>query len=126
MPTVRLLGPSQRAWAHKLIDEAPAGHVMKLGAETRRDAQNRAMHGWIKAIREQDEGMRAFSPEQVKLIFLDALLSEMTFLPKLEGAGMFPAGYRSSTLTVEQFAALLTIMDEWAARHGIVLPRRED
>jgi hypothetical protein len=63
--------------------------------------------------------MAGFTPEQVKLRFLDALGHEMTFLPKLEGAGMFPVGYRSSTLTTEQFGALLTLMDEYGARHGV-------
>lgn len=121
--SVRLVGPSQRAFAHRLIDEAPDGYVMKLGEETRNDQQNRAMHGWIKVIRQHDPDMRVFTPDQCKLRFLDALGEEMAYLPKLENSGFFPVGLRSSTLTKAQFAALLTIIDGYAAARGIDLPR---
>ena len=40
MPTVRLIGPSQRAYAAKLIADAPDDYVMKLAKETRSDRQN--------------------------------------------------------------------------------------
>ena len=117
--TVRLIGDTQRAYAKRLIDEAPAGDVMKLAKETRRDAQNRKMWPMIKDIREQVPGMASFNPEQVKLRFLDALGTEMTFLPKLEGEGMFPVGQRSSTLTVAQFAGLIELLYAYGAQHGV-------
>lgn len=98
---------------------------MRIDQETRNDRQNRALWGWIKVIREQDEDMARYTAEEVKLRFLNALGVEMRFLPALDGGGLFPVGHRSSVLTVDQFAALLTIMDEWAARHGIELPRNE-
>jgi hypothetical protein len=117
--------PSQREHAKRLIDRAEQGHVMRIEEETRNDRQNRALWGWIKAIREQDEDMARYTAEEVKLRFLNALGMEMRFLPALDGGGLFPVGHKSSVLTVDQFAALLTIMDEWAARHGIELPRNE-
>lgn len=123
--TARLNTAGQKEHAKRLIDRAPEGHVMRIAEETRNDRQNRALWGWIKAIREQDEDMARFTAEEVKLRFLNALGVEMRFLPALDGGGLFPVGHKSSLLTVDQFAALLTIIDEWAARHGIVLPRNE-
>ena len=125
--TVRLVGPTQRAYAHRIIDEAPDGHVVKLAAETRRDAQNRKMHAMIKDIRRCDPGMRQYSPEDAKLRFLDALGEEMAYLPKLSGEGFFPCGLRSSTLTVAQFSGLITILYQYGDANGVTWSEpRED
>lgn len=117
--TIRLIGPSQRAYAKQQIDAAPANFICKIAEETRRDQQNRKMHAMIADIRRQVPEMAAYSAEDVKARFLHALGAEMRFLPELEGAGMFPVGLRSSLLTVSQFAALIEIFYEWGARHGV-------
>lgn len=117
--TVRLVGDSQRAYAKRLIDEAPLGHVMKLGAETRRDAQNRKLWPMLTDIQQQVPGMETYTLEDMKLRFLHELGNEMRFLPKLEGEGMFPVGLRSSTLTVGQFSALVEIIYAWGAKHNV-------
>jgi hypothetical protein len=117
--TVRLVGPRQRAYAHKLIEEAPLGHVVKLGAETRRDAQNRKMHAMFKDIQNQVAGMEGFSLEDIKLRFLNSLGVEMRFLPTLENEGIFPVGLKSSTLTVQQFSGLIELIYAFGAKHGV-------
>jgi hypothetical protein len=116
---VRLVGPRQRAHARALIDAAPDGSVMKLGAESRRDAQNRKLHAMIADLREQVPGHGQFSVEQTKLRLMDALGAEVAYLPKLEGEGFFPVGARTSLLTVKQFAALIELVDMEGARHGV-------
>lgn len=117
--TVRLVGDTQRAHAKRLIDEAPQGWVMKLAAETRRDAQNRKLWPMLADIQRQVPGMEGFSTEDIKLRFLNALGTELRFLPELEGQGMFPVGLRSSTLTVEQFSGLVELLYQFGAKHGV-------
>lgn len=119
MPTVRLIGPSQRAYAAKLIADAPQGHVMKLGAETRRDAQNRKLWPMLQDLRNQVPSMGNRALDDIKLQFLNALGVEMRFLPTLENEGAFPVGLRSSTLTVAQFAGLIELIYEYGARNGV-------
>ena len=122
MPTVRLIGPSQRAYAAKLIADAPDGYVMKLAKETRSDRQNNALHGWIDILRKAlPDTFGQFTVEDCKLRLMISLRTEMRFLPALDGQGLFPVGQRTSTLTVEQFSALQTIVIEYAARNGINL-----
>lgn len=125
MNTVRLIGPTQKAYAKSLIDEAPEGYVMKLGKETRRDAQNRKLWALLADIQRQVPEMNGFSREDIKLRFLDALGSELRFLPKLEGQGMFPVGHRSSELTVEQFSGLIELIHAYGANHNVRWSRRE-
>lgn len=120
MSTVRLIGPTQKAYAHRLIDEAPADHVMQLGKETRREAQNRKLWPMLKDIQTQVPGMATFNTDDIKLRFLNALGTEMRFLPTLENEGVFPVGLRSSTLTVAQFSALVELLYKYGAEHGVV------
>lgn len=117
--TIRLVGDSQRSHACEMVMLAPAGWVVKIAAETRRDAQNRKLWPMLQDIQRQVEGFEAFNLDDIKNRFLNALGTEMRFLPELEGQGMFPVGLRSSTLTVEQFSGLVEIIYEFGARHGV-------
>lgn len=118
-PTIRLVGPHQRAYAHQAIEQAPIGYVVKIAAETRRDVQNRKLWPMLADIQKQVPGFETFSAEDIKLRFLNALGTEMRFLPTLEGEGMFPIGMRSSTLTVSQFAALIELLYIFGAKNDV-------
>lgn len=124
--TIHLVGDVQRQHAKRKVDEAPPGSVVKIGAETRRDAQNRKMHAMIADLRRQVPEHAVFSAEDTKLRFLDALGAELCFLPKLEGQGLFPVGLRSSTLTVQQFAALIELIYAEGAKHDVKWSGPED
>lgn len=117
--TIRLAGDRQRAYARQCIDKAPAGYVVKIGAETRRDAQNRKLHAMIGDLRKQVPDLAPYTVDDIRLRFLNALGVEMRYLPALEGQGMFPVGLRSSTLTVEQFSGLVELLYEYGARHNV-------
>lgn len=110
-------------WSRKKAIEAvvaaPAGHVCAIRPKTRTDDQNNKLHPMLRDIQAQVPGMEGFSTDQIKLRFLNALGTEMTFLPELEGGGMFPVGLRSSTLTKEQFSALIELIYEFGARNDV-------
>lgn len=118
--TVRLVGDTQRAYAKRLIDEAPQGHVMKIAAETRRDAQNRKLWPMLADLQRQVPELATYNADDIKLRFLNLLGVEMRFLPALEGQGMFPVGLRSSTLTVEQFSSLVELLYKFGAEYGVI------
>ena len=122
--TIRLIGPSQREYARKCIDQAPEGGVCKIAAETRRDKQNRMMWPLLADLQQQVPAMATFAADDIKLRFLNALGQEMRFLPELEGGGMFPVGQRSSTLTVQQFAGLIELILAYGAKHGVQWSRK--
>lgn len=122
--TIRLIGPTQREYARKCIDQAPDGWVCKIAAETRRDKQNRMMWPLLADLQQQVPAMATFAADDIKLRFLNALGQEMRFLPELEGGGMFPVGQRSSTLTVQQFAGLIELILAYGAKHGVRWSRK--
>lgn len=117
--SIRLVGQSQRDFAKQMIDAAPAGYVVKIAAETRRDAQNRKLWPMIADLQRQVPEMAGYSAEDIKLRLLNALGTELRFLPALEGQGMFPVGMRSSTLTVEQFSGLIELIHAFGAKHNV-------
>lgn len=119
--TARLRTKAQKQRAQAMVASAPDNYVMVLREETRSDEQNRALWGYIKQLREALPDMAEFSPEECKLRFMHSLGAEMRFLPELDGAGVFPVGYRSSVLTVDQFSALLELIHAYAAKRGVEL-----
>lgn len=117
--TIVLTSQAAKGRAKRLIDMAPYGYVMAIGEETRSQEQNRLMWPLIADIQAQVPSMETFAPDDIKLRFLHALGQELRFLPELEGAGVFPVGQRSSTLSKSQFTALIELMFEYGARHGV-------
>lgn len=117
--TVFLATKAARQRAKALIDSADGDMVMKLAKVTRSDEQNRKLWPMISDIQRQVPEMTAYSADDIKLRFLNALGVEMRFLPALEGAGAFPVGLRSSTLTVEQFSGLIELLYAFGAKHGV-------
>lgn len=118
--TIRLVGPKQRAYAHECVEKAKDGDVVKIGAETRRDAQNRKLWPMLADLQHQVPDCAPYSQDDLKLRFLNALGVEMRFLPTLEGEGIFPVGLKSSTLTVQQFSGLIELLYKYGAEHGVV------
>lgn len=116
---VRLVGPRQREFAKRLIDGAPDGDFVSLSAPTRSLEQNAKLWPMLDDLIAQVERLSTYSADDLKLRFLNALGVEMRFLPTLEGEGMFPVGLRSSTLTKDQFSALIELLYEYGARHGV-------
>lgn len=108
-----------KANAKRTIDRAPSDYVMIVRPPNRTDEQNSKLWPMLEDIRQQVTDMGRFTRDDIKLRFLNALGAEMRFLPELEGAGMFPVGLRSSTLTKEQFSGLLELLYEYGARHGV-------
>jgi hypothetical protein len=117
--TIKLVGERQRQHAIQCVADAPLGYCVAIGEQTRSQEQNALMWPLISDIQKQVPEAATFSADDMKLRFIHALGQEMRFLPELEGAGMFPVGQRSSTLSKTQFSALLEIIFAYGARHGV-------
>lgn len=119
MRSIIIRDEQSRQRAVQMARSANIGEVVKAGKPTRTDEQNDKLHPMLRDIQRQVEGMNRYSEDQIKLRFLNALGTEMTFLPELEGEGMFPVGLRSSTLTKDQFSGLIELIYAYGAEHGV-------
>lgn len=61
------------------------------------------------------------SPEDWKLLFLDALNREVRMVPNLDSTGLVSLGRSSSDLDKESFSGLLEIIYAWCASNGVEL-----
>lgn len=116
--TVVLRGLSQRELAKRLIDLAPDDAVVNVREATRNADQNARLWAMLSDIsRAQPEG-RKMGAELWKAIFMQACGHEVQFLNGLDGMP-FPAGFRSSRLTVRQMADLITFIAAYGDQHGV-------
>lgn len=117
--TVILHGPSQRAYAKRMIDIAPANAVMQVKPANRSNDQNSKMWAMLSDVsRAKPEG-RHWTPETWKAAFMHLLGHHVRFCEGLDNSGPFPLGFSSSKLTVPQMADLITCIQEYGDRHGV-------
>jgi hypothetical protein len=117
--TVILATPYNRSLAKAMIDRAPHGYVMELAAPKRSNDQNALLWARLSDVSRACPEGRRLTPDIWKNLFLHALDHSIRFEPGLDGNGMVPMGFRSSKLSKSQFADLLTLIEEYGARHGV-------
>ncbi|MEM6900314.1 MAG: recombination protein NinB [Pseudomonadota bacterium] len=109
-----------RALNEKLLGQF--GFYMELRGRTRSQAQNDRLWPTLRPIARTQEVMgKKWSEEQWKCMFMEMLGCELQYLPKLDGTGFFPAGFKSSKLLVPEFSDLLELIHAYAAENGIQL-----
>jgi len=114
-----------RETAHRVIDVAPAGSVVNVKPPRRTLDQNALMWALLSDIsRAKSEG-RTLTPDVWKALFLHALDHAQRFEMALDGNGMVPVGFRSSRLSKEQMGDLITVIQEYGDRHGVVWSKEE-
>ena len=116
--TIHLIGPSQLAYAHRCLDEAPAGWVMKLAEPKRTSEQNDKMWAMLTDVSQQCPLNRRHTPDDWKAIFMNACGWECQFIEGLDGRP-FPQGFRSSKMNKAQMSALIEYMLAFGAEHGV-------
>lgn len=103
------------------INRAPAETRVEFKAPKRSVDQNSKMWASLTDVATQLpwHGIK-LSPDDWKLIFLDALKRELRMVPNIDGSGFVNLGRSSSDLSKSEMADLITIIDEFGARHGVV------
>lgn len=116
--TIILRGASQRDMAKRLIDKAPDNAVVNIREATRSLDANAKLWAMLSDIsRAKPEG-RTMTAELWKAVFMQACGHEVQFLNGLDGLP-FPAGFRSSRLTVRQMADLISFVAAYGDQHGV-------
>lgn len=117
--TVQQDGDRQRAarWAM----QAPPGTRVEFKAPKRTLPQNDRLWAMLTDVATQLlwHGLR-LSPDDWKLIFLDALNREVRIVPNIDGTGFVNLGRSSSDLSKEEMSDLFEVISAFGARHGVV------
>ena len=127
-PTVILSGMVRREQAHRLIDQAPAGAVVRIEKPKRTLAQNDRLHAMITDVARQVEwaGSKR-TVEAWKDIFTAALRSAnhgLDVVPGLNG-GFVLLGMHTSRMSKAEVGDLMTLVEAFGAEHGVTFEREE-
>lgn len=113
-----LHGSSQRRYALSQIEAAPQGAICNIKPPTRTISQNDKMWAMLTDVARACPEDRMWSPDTWKAAFMHALGHEILWQQGLNGEP-FPAGFRTSKLSKEQMADLITCIQEYGDRFGI-------
>lgn len=114
--------PRDRATAAKWIAIAPEGTTLTFKKPRRSLPQNDRLHAMLTRLAAQHKyhGIQ-LDVDDWKLLFLDALNREMRAVPSLDGRGFVNLGRHTSKLSVEDFTALMDLVEAYAAQNGVDL-----
>lgn len=109
-----------RERATKWIAQAKPGTRVIFKDAKRSVAQNDKLWAMLTEVATQVEwhGKR-LTPDDWKLIFLDALKRELQLAPNIDGTGFVNLGRSSSNLSKAEFGDLLELIHAFGANHGV-------
>ncbi len=118
---ITLATEQDRLRAAKWATQAPAGTRVEFKAPKRSLPQNDKMWAALTDVATQLpwHGVK-LSPDDWKLIFLDALKRELRTVLNIEGNGMVNLGRSSSDLTKAEMTDMIELIHQFGANHGVV------
>lgn len=118
--TVILTSNESRARAARWCHQAPPGTRVDFRRLKRTLPQNSRMWAMLTDVSRQTKwhGVH-LSPDDWKLLFLDALKRELRILPNIAGDGFVQMGRSSSSLTKEEMSDLMELIAAFGAERGV-------
>lgn len=115
-----LNGNYTREKAAKWVAGVPNGTRLTFQEPKRSNDQNAKMWCLLSEIAAQLpwHGQK-LTPDDYKLIFLDALKREVRLVPSIEGDGFVSLGRSSSDLSKEEMANLIELILAFGAKHDV-------
>lgn len=125
--TLILNTPATRERAAKWCLHAPRGTRLEMKEPKRSLPQNDRMWAMLTDVSRQVmlNGIK-LSPDDWKLVFLDALGRELRMVPNLDGTGFVNLGRSSSDLSKSEMTDLIELIFAYGAQHGVVFLDGQD
>ena len=113
---------AQRQTAINHLRERELFFWVRIYEKLRTVPQNDRLHPMIRPIAKQLlwHGQK-LSEDDWRLLFVSALNREMRVVPNLDNTGFVQLGRSSRELPVADFSDLMTLIEAFAAQHGIAL-----
>lgn len=116
-----LRGSADRARAIKWISGAPAGTRIEFKQSKRSLPQNDRFWAMLSDVASQLAWYgKRLTPDDWKLVFLDALKRESRIVPNINGDGFVSLGQSSSDLSKDEMSQLMEIIAAFGAEHGVI------
>jgi len=124
---ITLLTDADRKRATAWAWDAPVGTRIEWKAPKRSLDQNARMWAALTDIATQVKyrGLK-LTPDDWKLVFLDALKREVRIVPNLDGTGFVSLTKSSSDLSKQEMSDLLEILTAWGVQNGVVFHDQQE
>ena len=123
---VIIQSPADRQRVAKWAAGVPYGTRVEFKEHKRSTEQNSRMWAQLTEIAQQVpyHGLK-LTPDDFKLLFLDALKREVRMVPNLDGNGFVSLGRSSSDLSKAEMSDLFLLIEKFGAEHGVVFREQE-
>lgn len=117
---ITIRSSADRLRAVKWVQQAPAGTRIEFKRSKRSIPQNAIFWAMLTDVATQLpwHGLK-LTPDDWKLVFLDALKREVRLVPNIEGTGFVNIGRSSSDLSKDEMSQLIDLIAEFGARHSV-------
>ena len=117
---VTIHGDTDRARASTWIAKAPTGTRIEFKSAKRSIPQNDRMWAMLTDVATQVpwHGIK-LTPDDWKLVFLDALKREVRMVPNLDGDGFVNLGRSSSDLSKSEMTDLIELIFAFGSQHDV-------
>lgn len=117
---ITLSGRADRERAAHWVDKMPTGTRVLFKESKRTVAQNDKMWAALTDVATQVEWHgQKLTPDDWKLLFLDALTRELRLVPNIDGTGVVDLKRSSSNLSKAEFSDLIELIHQFGANHGV-------
>jgi hypothetical protein len=117
---VTIRGSADRARIAAWAAKAPAGTRVEFKNSKRTLPQNDRMWAMLTDIaRQLDWHGQKLTPDDWKILFLDALNRETRIVPNINGDGFVSIGRSSSDLSKDEMSELIDLIAAFGANHGV-------
>jgi hypothetical protein len=124
--TVVLFGSDSRDKVAAWAKQAPPGTRVDFKAPRRTLAQNARMWAMLTDVATQVPWHgNKLTPDDWKLIFLDALKRETRTAPAIDGDGIVSLGRSTSDLSKDEMGDLMELIEMFGAKHGVRFGKNE-
>lgn len=119
-----LAGKTERDKAINWIAKAPVNSRVTFQGPRRSLDQNSRLWAMLSDVSNQVtyHGLR-LSPDDYKVLFMDALDREARMVPNIDGNGLVNLGRSSSNLSKADFTELMDLIEAWGAQNGVAFSK---
>lgn len=117
---VTIRNHTDRSRAALWVAKAPEGTRIEFKRSKRSLPQNDRMWAMLTDVaRQLPWHGQKLTPDDWKLIFLDALKREARLVPNIDGSGFVNLGRSSSDLSKDEMSDLIDLIAEFGVRNGV-------
>jgi hypothetical protein len=123
---ILIANDDDRAFLHRMIDQAAIGTMVEMRADPASEKQRRKMWAMLGEVAKQyQHNGRFYAAEQWKLLMMHACGQEVEMMPSLDGSTFLPYEGRSSKMNAADMNEFLAFIDAWGTQNGVTFKEVE-